>query len=92
MTNQTVPSCRSDDVPLKRCVKPHAPEAFFLALNRIRDACRDRENSTVFVSGLWDGIKDEDLKSLFKDVSEMLSIFAGGQTYRVGPSAAKSEK
>ncbi|KAG8982971.1 Splicing factor, partial [Tulasnella sp. 427] len=28
---------------------------------------RDRENATVFVAGLWDGLEDNELKRLFKD-------------------------
>ncbi|KAG8892391.1 Splicing factor, partial [Tulasnella sp. 417] len=28
---------------------------------------RDRENATVFVTGLWEGLEDDELKRLFKD-------------------------
>lgn len=30
----------------------------------------DRENATVFVTGLQEGLKDDELKRLFKDVSD----------------------
>ncbi|KAG8973011.1 Splicing factor [Tulasnella sp. 425] len=35
---------------------------------------RDRENSTVFVAGLQEGLKDDELKRLFKDCGEIREV------------------